>query len=190
MKALKTIWRGICAFLPHLLLTYGLMLLTFFVINIFNEPMGFLNSHVSRVFEIEYFAAAVLMTAIAIIENRLCVTAFVYLCVACAFILPVFRAVRVDSPLPLDTVYFRVMSLVFSLATIAFAVAQIVLGRADAKKRYEAENAEASEPETAPETSEPETPAPKTETESEPESSEEQPPSIREDESKKAARRR
>lgn len=167
MKALKTIWRGICAFLPHLLLTYGLMLLTFFVINIFNEPMGFLNSHVSRVFEIEYFAAAVLMTAIAIIENRLCVTAFVYLCVACAFILPVFRAVRLDSPLPLDTVYFRVMSLVFSLATIAFAVAQIVLGRADAKKRYLAENAESSET-PAPESSEPEA-------ETAPESSKEQP---------------
>lgn len=131
---LRKLGRGIASFLPHLLMAYSWMLLTFYVINLFNDSMGFLNSGTSRHFEVVYVTVALLTAVSAVLRKYLRIPAAITAVTAIVFVIPVIRAIAQNSPLPLDTAFFQAMSLVFSLVTLTFSIACIVVQRIRAKK--------------------------------------------------------
>ena len=126
---LKIILHGIAVFLPHLLMTYALMLLTFFVITIFNESMQFLSSTTSRHFEVVYVVAALLTVAAALVQKRVRIPAIVTAACTVIFAIPVFIALAEHSPIRLETTGFRVLALIYSLVTLVFSIMLIVSQR-------------------------------------------------------------
>ena len=120
---------GAAGFLPHLLMSYSWMILTFAVINVVNDSMGFLSSGTSRHFELVYFVTAVLVAVTAFVQKHARILAGVTLAAGIAFIVPVIDALSKDSPVPLTTSYFNIISAVFGVLTLAFSVTMMVLQR-------------------------------------------------------------
>ena len=125
----KTILRGIASFLPHLLMTYAMMLLTFFVITLFNEAMQFLSSKTSRHFEVVYVVVALLTVAAALVQNRVRIPAIVTAVCTVVFAIPVIIALVQDTSSRLETGFFNGLSLIYSLVTLVFSVMLIVSQR-------------------------------------------------------------
>ncbi len=133
MDALKKIGSGISAFLPHLVMTYSVMLLTFFGINCVNTAMQFLDSRISQRFHLFYAMLAVLTALLAIFGKRLRIPAVCVILVVVAFVIPDIRALMADKAALLDSSYFRVMALVSSLTTLVFCIADICVMRKRAR---------------------------------------------------------
>ena len=136
MAVLKKIGAALAAFLPHLLLAYGLMLLTFFVINCVNTSMMFLDSRISQRFELFYAALNLLLAVICFVKKRVRIPAAAAAVIAVAFVVPVFSALKAGNAVPLDNAYFRIMALISALATLTASVMVIVKQRKDARAAY------------------------------------------------------
>ncbi len=136
MAVLKKIGAALAAFLPHLLLAYGLMLLTFFVINCVNTSMMFLDSRISQRFELFYAALNLLLAVICFVKKRVRIPAAAAAVIAVAFVVPVFSALKAGNAVPLDNAYFRIMALISALATLTASVMVIVKQRRDARAAY------------------------------------------------------
>ena len=133
MDALKKIGSGISAALPHITFCWALMLLVFFVINIFNTSMQFLDSRLSQRFALIYVIITLLAAVIALIRKRVPVLALLALAAAVAYIIPDLRALAADDAQFVGTQYYSIMTLVTSLISMVFAVADIVKMRKAAK---------------------------------------------------------
>lgn len=126
---IKTILHGAASFLPHLLMAFALMLLTFYVITLFNEAMEFLVSKLSRKFELVMAGTALLTAAAAFLQKQLRIPAGITAVCAIAYAIPVLLVMsREDFPF-FYSVGFEWMSLVFSIVTLVFAVAKIAVQR-------------------------------------------------------------
>ncbi len=136
MAVLKKIGAALAAFLPHLLLAYGLMLLTFFVINCVNTSMMFLDSRISQRFELFYAALNLLLAVICFVKKRVRIPAAAAAVIAVAFVVPVFSALKAGNAVPLDNAYFRIMALISALATLTASVMVIVKQRRDTRAAY------------------------------------------------------
>ena len=136
MAVLKKIGAALAAFLPHLLLAYGLMLLTFFVINCVNTSMMFLDSRISQRFELFYAALNLLLAVICFVKKRVRIPAAAASVIAVAFVVPVFSALKAGNAVPLDNAYFRIMALISALATLTASVMVIVKQRRDTRAAY------------------------------------------------------
>ena len=131
---LNRILSGIAGFLPHLLMAYSWMMLTFAVINTVNDAMGFLSSRTSRHFEVIYFTVAVLTAVAAFCQKKCRIPAAVVCAAGIALIIPGIQAMVQDSPVPLTTGYFNLIAGVFGVLTLIFSIALIVMQRVAAKK--------------------------------------------------------
>lgn len=120
---------GAAGFLPHLLMAYSWMILTFAVINVVNDSMGFLSSRTSRHFELVYFAVMLLVVITAFIQKRVRIIAAVTFVAGIAFLVPVIRATAIDSPVPLTTSYFNIISALFGVLTLAFSILMMIFQR-------------------------------------------------------------
>lgn len=125
---------GIAGFLPHLLMAYSWMMLTFAVINTVNDSMGFLSSRTSRHFELVYFVVCVLTAVVAFVQKKCRIPAAVTCAAGIAMLVPVIKAMAQDSPAPLTTGYFNIIAGVFGVLTLGFSIALIVMQRIAAKK--------------------------------------------------------
>lgn len=133
MDALKKIGGGISAALPHITFCWALMLLVFYVINIFNTAMQFLDSRLSQRFALCYAIVTLLAAVIALIRKRVPVLALLTIAAAVMFIIPDLRALAADDAQFVSTQYYSTMTLVTSLVSMVFAVADIVKMRKAAK---------------------------------------------------------
>ena len=125
----KKILCGIVAFLPHLLIAYGLMLLTFFGINIVNDSMAFLASDTSQHFELVYVTAVLLTVLAAFLQKQARIPAVIAGVCAVVLLIPVILAMHSHSRELLTGTAFPVIALISALATLVFAVMLIVLQR-------------------------------------------------------------
>jgi len=132
MNAMKKIGGCISAFLPHLLMCFSVMLLVFFVINLLNPSMQFLDSRLSQRFSVLYAAVLLIAAIIALVKKRVPVPAVLALAAAAAYIVPAIRALAADDAQFVSTGYFSIMTLVTALMTLVFAVADIVKMRKNA----------------------------------------------------------
>ena len=154
---------AVLSLFPHLLMTYSWMLLTFFVINLFNTAMFFLTSATSQHFEVVYAATALVCAvtalfrkslymqhpavgsawysgkAVPFIQKILKIAAVITVLVTAAFAVPVIRALASDNRDPIETVYFRTMCLISGIVTLIFSVLMIALQHYQAKAAYAAE---------------------------------------------------
>ena len=133
MDALKKIGGGISAALPHITFCWALMLLVFYVINIFNTAMQFLDSRLSQRFALCYAIVTLLAAVIALIRKRVPVLALLTIAAAVMFIIPDLRALAADDAQFVSSQYYSTMTLVTSLVSMVFAVADIVIMRKAAK---------------------------------------------------------
>lgn len=126
MNALKRIGGCISAFLPHLILCYALMLLTFFVINLLNPSMQFLDSRLSQRFALLFVILTVTAAVIAIVRKRVPIPAVLVIIACAAYIVPDLRALAADDAQFVATQYYSIMTLITALCALVFAVADIV----------------------------------------------------------------
>ena len=66
MKKILSFFRTV---LPHAILIISLMLLTFFVIDLFNESMAFLNNSISKILIAVLALLSAVLSVITVIEN-------------------------------------------------------------------------------------------------------------------------
>ena len=122
-------FRSVSAFLPHLLFTFGLMLLTFYCITLVNESMGFLSSFFSQKFEVLYVVASILTAVSAFAKKRVPILAAMQIICAAAMLIPVIICIAQHRMDLLDTRWFRLISLGNALISILFSVVLIVQQR-------------------------------------------------------------
>lgn len=132
MAVLKRIGAELAAFLPHIVMSYSLMMLVFSVINYLNTAMQFLDSRLSQRFELLYAIFALGEVICALIAKRLRIPALCFAAVTAAFVVPVIRALAAGLGTYLTEPYFKIIALVMCLAGLAFSIADIVVSRRNA----------------------------------------------------------
>ena len=132
---------GAANFLPHLLFSFGIMLLTFYCITLVNEAMGFLSSFFSQKFEVLYAAVAILTAVAAFARKRVRLLAAMQVICAVVMLVPVVISIVRHSMDLLDTRWFRQISLGNAVIAVVFSVVMIALQRKAARKAWKAERA-------------------------------------------------
>ena len=136
MKILRQCGRMLYGFLPHLLITCAVMALTFYCINRVNEAMNFLTARISTGFQALFWALTILTAGIAFVKNQARWFALAPMLGAAVLFVPIFRAHLLDHPLVAGKPWYQTVLLVTSVLTLVFAVALIVVQRAEAKYAY------------------------------------------------------
>lgn len=136
MKILRTCGKMLYAFLPHLLITCGIMALTFYCINRVNEAMNFLTARISTGFQSLFWALTILTAAISFVKKKARWFAVLPMLGAAVLFVPVFRAFLLDNPLVAGKVWYQTLLLITSLLTLVFAVALIAVQRKEAMAAY------------------------------------------------------
>lgn len=156
MNGLKRLGKGIYAFLPHLLITYSVMALTFYCINRVNEAMNFLTARISTGFQTLYCLLILLTVGCALVLHSKA-RWFGVPCMLGAAVLfvPICRAFLQDNPMVASEAWYRTVLMLTACFCLLFAVAQIVVQRKAAMAAYRA----ATLPKTVEESPEP-VPAP------------------------------
>ena len=134
--------KGISGFLPHLLLTSGIMLLTFYCITLVNEAMCFLSSFLSQKFEIAYAVIGILTALAAIPLKRLRILPALQVICGIAIAVPAIICTVQHRMDLVDTGWFRSISLANAAVSILFAVAMIVLQCRAARAEWKAAQAQ------------------------------------------------
>ena len=130
------LFRGIAGFLPHLLLTFGIMLLTFYCITLVNEAMCFLSSFLSQKFEMLYACAALLTAAAAFAQKHARMLALAEAVCSVALAVPAVICTVQHRMDMLDTEWFRIFALVNAAVSIVFSVLLIVMQRRTARAAW------------------------------------------------------
>ena len=86
---MKRLGYEIEGFLPHLLMVFSLMMLTFYVITLFNEAMGFFTARISMWFQVAYLALAIVVAADSILPKRMRIYAAIVGGCCMAMLIPV-----------------------------------------------------------------------------------------------------
>ena len=131
-------WKLLSGFLPHLLLTCGIMLLTFYCITLVNEAMCFLSSFLSQKFEVAYAVVAILTVIASVSVKRLRVLPVLQVVSACAIAVPAVICTVQHRMDMVDTHWFRTVALVNAVVAIVFAVLMIVMQRRQARAAWQA----------------------------------------------------
>ncbi|MBQ8921799.1 MAG: hypothetical protein IJ060_06515 [Oscillospiraceae bacterium] len=150
---------GFLSFFPHLLMTYSWMLLTFYVINIFNPAMFFLTSKISQKFELVYAGVTLICagtvflrkslyrkydtlparfgsTTLRLMKKSLRILAVIAAAAVIAFAVPAFRALSSGNRDHIETAYFRTMALVSGIVTLVFSIVNITVQHHQVKAEY------------------------------------------------------
>ena len=130
--------KAVSGFLPHLLLTCGIMLLTFFCITTVNEAMCFLSSFLSQKFEIAYAAVCLLTALAAFAEKRLRFPAVVQSAAGIALAVPAVICLAQHRMDLVDTEWFRILALINAAHAILFSMLMIILQRRAARAEWKA----------------------------------------------------
>ena len=138
MKQNGLISKAAC-FLPHLLFTFGIMLLTFYCITLVNEAMGFLSSFFSQKFEVLYVITAILTASAAFAKKRVPILASMQIICAVVMFVPVIISIAKHSMDLLDTKWFRRISLGNALIAVILSIVMIVIQRKAAFRVWKAE---------------------------------------------------
>lgn len=132
----KTFLGRIGGFLPHLLFTFGIMLLTFYCITLVNEAMCFLSSFVSQKFELLYVIAAWLTVLTAFLQKHTRLIAAVEAVCAAVLLVPVVICLvqhRMDLT---EMHWFRLTALVNAVVSLVFSVLMIAVQRKAARAAW------------------------------------------------------
>lgn len=141
----KRFFSGVGGFLPHLLFTFGMMLLTFYCITLVNEAMCFLSSFFSQKFEVLFVIVAWLTALTAFLQKRIRILAAAEAICAAVLFVPVVICLAQHRMDLVEMHWFRLTALVFSLISILFSVLMIVLQRRAARAAWKSEQMPASE---------------------------------------------
>lgn len=145
MKTLRTLGKGIYAFLPHLLITGSIMALTFYFINRVNEAMNFLTARISTGFQSLYFALTILTVVLAILLHSKARWVGVAAMLGSAVLfVPVFRAHLTNNPVVASETWYQTLLMLTAFCCLIFAVVQIIVQRKAAKAAYLAAMAQAT----------------------------------------------
>ena len=133
-SGIKRVFAAIAAFLPHLINAYAWMTLTFFVINLANDSMGFFSAKTSQHFEIVFTAAALLLAASSFVLRRQRIAAGVTAAAAVAYVIPVIQALAQDSREPVRSAYFSIAALIFGIVSLAYSILMMIAHRRAVKQ--------------------------------------------------------
>ena len=139
----KTFFGRIGGFLPHLLFTFGIMLLTFYCITLVNEAMCFLSSFVSQKFEVLYVITAWLTVLTAFLQKHIRFVAAVEAVCAAVLLVPVVMCLAQHRMDLTEMHWFRLTALVNAIVSVLFSVLMIVLQRRAARAALRVEQPEA-----------------------------------------------
>ena len=131
-------WKLLSGLLPHILLTCGIMLLTFYCITLVNEAMCFLSSFISQKFEVFYAVTGILTAVASASQKRLRVLPVLQTVASCAIAVPAVLCTVQHRMDLLDMQWFRFTALINAVIAIVFAVQMIVLQRREARAAWQA----------------------------------------------------
>lgn len=142
MKELRTIGRGIYAFLPHLLITCSIMALTFYFINRVNEAMSFLTARISTGFQSLFYALVILTVSLALmLRSKAKWVGLPAMFGSAILFVPIFHAFLTDHPVVASEKWYQTLLMLTAFCCLIFAVVQIIVQRKAARAAYLAANA-------------------------------------------------
>ncbi|MBR3267431.1 MAG: hypothetical protein IKI58_01685 [Oscillospiraceae bacterium] len=143
------------SFFPHLLMAFSWIMLTLYVINIFNPAMCFLTDKVSQKFELIYAGITLICAGIvflrgslyqkhdtktekiiSVMQKSLRILALAASAAAVAMAVPVFRSLSSNNRNPIENRLFEMSVLIAGILTLVFSIFNITVQHHQVKAEY------------------------------------------------------
>ncbi|MCQ2434011.1 MAG: hypothetical protein MJ062_02075 [Oscillospiraceae bacterium] len=141
----RRILGGLDAFAPHLLMTFSLMIMSFYFITIVNDAMGFLTARISACFQLGYLTLSAVVALICLIAGRVRLAAVPTLAVSAVLFVPSLISIVKNSSELLSKPLYQNVLIVCAFLTFILAIAEITVMRKKAMAEYQAANPENNE---------------------------------------------
>lgn len=137
-SVLSRISHGIDAFAPHLLMAFSLMILSFVVINILNDAMGFLTAKISMWFQVGYLLLGAAVALACFVCGRAKAFALPVIAFCAVMLVPVLiYAVRGSIDF-FSAPYYQYVIGACACLTFALSIVDITIQRKKAMEAYRA----------------------------------------------------